>query len=421
MNLIKQIKELVAGRSAWVYGFVAIRGAISILVFKMTSIFFGASGVALLSHFQNFIGLFTQVPDQGTNLGIMRLYHDKRMQTELFFHATILNIAVFAGVFIVVITSKSTFLNYFEGFLLEPGTLTFVFVAIFFMLFNSLTISFFYAKRAFQGVFWLLLFNFISLLVGLLLIKSTSIFMFMKVYVGILSFNSVVNTVVGFSFGVIPKWHTKLNKVVLRSIAGFLVIAAGGMVFGKLVDFFVRDFSMGWFGEEMTGYWQAQVRISDNIRALFLGTVGLIFYSRVSAISAHEERSIIELKQFLRLIILLVGIGLLLLYFFKGWIIRLLYSEDLLPAADFIHWQLLGDFFNLPAALLVYVIISQNKIGLFLKLHLYSAVIYVIALVIILGVVQNSVEMIPVANTVRQILFFLIVWNSFRKNDWKNG
>lgn len=391
-------------RSAWVYGFVVVRGVLSLFIYKIVSIFFGVSGIALFSHFQNFVGLFTQIPEQGTNLGIMRLFHSVENRRKLFFHSFLINSIVFIIVTMAVVIYHEGFLRYFDLESLEVSDLIWILLAIAFMTFNSLVISFFYAQQFFRALFWLTLVNASILVLLLYFPGSNSLTSFMQMFVMGWGINSVINLSTGMLLGYVPKPELSFNSKTGRSLLGFIIIAAGSLVFGKLVDFFVRDFSLSWFGEEQTGYWQSQVRISDSYKALFLGTFGLIFYSQLTKILDDEAKLKGYLKSNLLQGIGLVVLGLLGVFLFKKYIYLLLYTEELLPAIEFIQWQLIADAFALPSFLLIYVLVAQQRIQLFLKIHFFSAGVYILLLIVGVGWYSNTIETIPMMNVLRQVV-----------------
>ena len=128
-TFIRSLKQ-----SPWTLLIVATRGLGSLGIMKIVAVFFGSSGIALFSHFQNLISLVTQVPDQGNNLGIIRLYSlqddiKKRILIGLSF---LLNCILFVLVTAAILIRKDFFLKYFDSFTANPLYLWIVIGCVFF-------------------------------------------------------------------------------------------------------------------------------------------------------------------------------------------------------------------------------------------------------------------------------------------------
>ena len=220
---------------------------------------------------------------------------------------------------------------------------------------------------------------------------------------------SIINFIVLTATGNIPRIAFKWDRDITRSLLQFLGIALVSVLLSKWVDYFVRDFALGWFGSETTGHWQAQVRLSDSYRSLFMGTLGVIFYSQISKmdLTGFEGKSYI--RRMLGLATLSTLFGLLIVWLFRKQFILLLFQTDLLPAADFIHFQLLADLFALPSFLLVFLLIALGKWSQFIALHLASAFLYLLGVSSLLGLTDIGISGIPLANAIRFLLFLILL------------
>ncbi|MDH5379223.1 MAG: hypothetical protein OEW75_00120 [Cyclobacteriaceae bacterium] len=412
---LQQLKALLKSKSPLVVIAVGLRGVLSLAIYKLVSINFGVSGLGLFSHFQNFTSLFTQVSDQGTTLGIMSLHKEEQNRPRLFFHAFILNTVFFLLISLIVYIKQDVFLRYFEGLSFSELNFALAGLSIFILLYNSLTFSFIYATRSFKLLLFLTIINIIVVFLFVWVSSQWGLTSTMYGFVFGWGLCSLINFSVAYFTQVMPKLEFSFSMDIVKSLGNFILIAGAGLLLGKFVDYFVRDFAFDWYGIENTGYWQSQVRLSDSYRSAFLGTLGLVFYSGISM----QITNTIFLKEYTRKMmmysVVIVLPALVGIYIFRNHLFILLYSRELLPATDFLYWQLIADLFALPSFLLVYVLIARKNFKVYLKVHLVSALVYVV-FILVFSLLSSEIWVIPAANALRYFLFFFLLFRLVKKD-----
>ncbi len=406
-------------QSPWTIFTVAVRALGTLSVIKIISVYFGSAGLALFSHFQNLIGLVTQIPEQGTNLGVIRHYSQfsEDRKRVLIGTSFMINLLLFVLISIILVFRKDFFLRYFDTFQSTPLYMWGLLLAVFFVLLNSLAFSFLYARQSFRLLFGITIANI------LLIIFST--------YYGSIS-GEVQGAMLGFAAGWgiysvmnfvfltvrgdLPRLKFSFDRPMNRILLRFIGIAVVGVVMGKWVDYFVRDFALNWFGSEITGHWQAQVRMSESYRSVFLGTLGVIFFSQISRMNAGGKEWTLYIRKMLGLAMVVSASGLLLLYLLREPVILLLFQSELLPAGEFLYYQLLSDLFALPSFLMVFLLVVTEKWNLYISLHILSALVYLLGIVVFTGLTDLGIAGIPAANLVRYVFFFLALLVMMRKN-----
>ena len=410
MNYLKTIRKFTGRkRSPWIAATVGLRGLLMVIVYKITSISFGAAGLALFSHFQNLVSLFTQVPDQGTNLGIMRLYYNGSRK-RLLAQSLMLNGLILLVVLIFMGIGRYYFFEYFGQIFEMKISAFWLLPALAMILFSSISLSFYYAARAYRLLFFLTLINFLILCSAILLFRNFSVYHLMFAFFIGWGISGLVNLLAGMYFGIVPMPAWNRDGELFKQLLSFTGFALVVMLTGKLVDFFIRDFSLDWYGEEKTGYWQAQVQLAAGYRSVFLGTIGLIYYSKLGLITERLRRKTsLYVKKTLFMVFPMLLLGLGLIFLFREQIILLLYHSSLLPSAAFIHWQLMADLMALPGILLIYAILLQKRFSALIWLHLFSAALYLIFILWLSGWLGYTIESLPMANFYRQIVFLGIL------------
>ncbi|MDH5602673.1 MAG: hypothetical protein OEY51_01970 [Cyclobacteriaceae bacterium] len=406
--------------SKWTIFTVSLRSLGTITVFKLIALYFGASGVAVFSHFQNLIAIFTQVPDQGTNLGVIKLYNfrnNPRYRARLYATAMVINITLFILIAALFLLDSSIFLRQFQEYTFTGPWIFSLLLSVAFILINTLSLSLLYARQAFKLLFSLTILNVLILIVSISLgVMAKDLGLAMIAFAMGHGLAGIGNIFILVLNKIIPLRGLKFDKSISKKLWQFMLMALGGYFFGKLTDFFVRDFALNWFGTEETGYWQAQVRLSDSYRSVFLGTVGVVFYTGISKLVQDAAALKKYTREIMQTMIPLVVIGLSLMWFLRDWIIMILFSHDLLKAGDFLLFQLVADLFALPSFLLVFILAVRQKTSTFLITHFLSAIFYLALVVGITGFSNMGIAGIPMANAVRYVFFFSILVLYSRKD-----
>ena len=406
--------------SKWTILTVGLRSLGTITVFKLIALYFGAAGVAVFSHFQNLIAIFTQVPDQGTNLGVIKLYNFREhpsYRAGLYATAMVINLSLFVVIAIIFLLGSSFFLRQFQGYTLTGPWIFSLLLAMVFILVNTLSLSLLYAKRAFKLLFFLTLLNILILIVSITLgVLSKDLGLAMIAFVTGHGIAGIFNIMILVIKKIIPVRGLKFDAGISRKLLQFMLMALGGYFFGKLTDFFVRDFALNWFGTEETGLWQAQVRLSDSYRSVFLGTVGVVFYTGISKLLQDTVALKKYTREIMQVMIPVVILGLFLLWLLRDWIILILFSDELLKAGEFLHFQLMADVFALPSFLLVFILAVRQRTRTFLITHFLSAIFYLVLVAGITGFTEMGIAGIPMANAVRYMFFFSILVLYSRKD-----
>ena len=262
----------------------------SLITNKLFSIYFGPQGVTLLAHFQNLIALFTTVPNDGINRSVIKFLSgnqdDAAHWNKYTSAALILNIVSIIATFILVACLYGSYVDDFPVHFFTPVHIVLIVSGIFFHI-SSLLIGTIILSSSHVIAYSILsiLNNFLGLgliYVGLSYgISESLIFLsfypasalaFMIIYFLIYQKKQVTD----FSFIV--------DKKSLTDISQFILIALTGVIFGRLIDFFIRDFVIGRFSLYDTGIWQAVVKVSDGYSTLFNAAFGIIFFSKASSI-----------------------------------------------------------------------------------------------------------------------------------------
>ena len=392
---------------------MAIRALGGIAVSKLFATFMGTSGITLLSHFQNLMALFTQLPIESVNRSLMKFWSDPKLEDRAklkLFHTGfwVVNLLVLLS-FLVVYFNQDYFLRRLVASY-SVGQFMAIFVpGILMMLFTGLLNSIILAKRFVKG------FAFVSVSGTILLV----ICVFLAVYYGNMD-QALLSIVVGYGLMIISAlifaYRSGILKTLslggphkdsLKKISSFILMAIGAIVVGKLLDFFVRDYIIEHYGADRTGLWQGVVKMSNNFLMVFSGTVGVIYYPKMASL-IHDHKALrsytLKIMGFVTFVTL---ICLGIYYFNRDFILTLFFSSGFERASYLVRHQAVGDFFAILSYLLAYLLSARVKTAQYIGAQLVSAAIYLGVISLLLD--THNLEALAIAYKWRFIGFFAIL------------
>ncbi len=400
------------GKSTWSFSSVMAKVISGIFINKIFAMQFGTTGITLLAHFQNLIGLVTQIPNDGVNRGIIRYWSGKSMnnteKNQLLMTAFWLNLILFIISICGILLFHDYIFKFFNSKLTAGASGWIMAAAILAYILNlfllSVILSFQYIRQY-----------------AILNIIGAAITMF-AVFAGIKSHNLNI-ALLSFLSGVAANFvftgyyvaRYRLIKPVSAAISGdsvkklgeFILMAVSVLACGKFVEFYVRSLAIGDFGMRLTGLWQAVAKMSDGYTMVFINTVGVVYYPQISSLILDPDQLRTYLKDVFRIVTVITMIGLFLVFFFRYPLLTLLYNQSFKAAAGLMPLQLIGDFFCILSYLLTYIISAQARTTTFIILQATSAFFYI--LLIHLMIPYLHIMAFPSAHAVRYVLYFIIL------------
>ena len=391
---------------------VAIKSVTILIINKVFAIYFGVSGIALLAHFQNLLNIMIHLSNEGVHRGISSIIHHKEMAMSK--KQEYISIGFFFSIIILLVISAIIFI--FDDFFLQyipvkmNRNLFFLIIAITVIIFllNLFFVSQILSKKKLNY------YNFINLSGAILLITASLIGaqqQLIDIALVAYGIGHAINFLIIIYFvlksKVLLPLRLKFSHKKIKKFYRFLLMAVSVLVFTKIVDFMIRDYAIDQFGLHLTGLWQSVVKLSDVYMALFLATVGATYYPRVSSLIFNSDQLRTYLKGILAIILPVTFVGLLLIFVFRGVILRILFSSEFVEAKYLIKYQLLGDFFSIISYVLTYIISAQARMGLFIMLQAGSAVFYMILVYFLTE--RYAAEGFPMAHAIRFAFFFIVL------------
>lgn len=405
--------------SFWSLLSIGSRTVSALAINKLVALQFGPNGITLLSHFQNLLAIATTIPNDGINLGIITYLGNKHpgdADYQRYLVAGILwQLLVFAGVISVFLIQEDFYLGPFLSEMPAKAWIAFFTVGLLLLLISIYLQAIILARRALPYYAGLVAFSSVgSALLIWYYLPDFSLSTLLLLYLVGQGLTAGIALVMIVSRGWLPRLSlAAINKLALRDIGKFILMALTLVICSKLVNFYVRHIMIARFDLYQTGLWQTAVKLSENYTMLYTSFLGIVYYPKLAAL-VHEEESFRKYVRtvFYRLVPL-IAIGLGLFYALQHWFILLLFEERFLPAAELLDFQVIGDFFKMSAWILSFIITVQARTTFYIILQVIAAVLYLLLLFWLVG--QFGLQGVPMAHCASFGLFFLFNVIHFRK------
>lgn len=399
--------------SKWSFMATFAKMATNLVVGKLFSVYFGTAGITLLTHFQNLIALFTQIPNDGINRGLIKYWSepsvDHHSRSAYFIAAVLLHILIFIASATVLFLFREEMMNIFlrqwrkahSLFYILLFTGTFVFIGH--LLFHSMML----AIKQFKIYAITTFIQFFIVTSAVLLLKSNE-----STTLVLIAFLMAQCAVIIFSGGYIyyknlVSFNINIDFNKIKNLAHFALMALSVLLFTKLTDFILRAYVIDALGAHKTGLWQSVVRLSDGYQMLFVSMAGIVVYPHMASLVHDKWKMKSYIKAILKRLVPILMIGLLMVYLVKDFIFQLLFSSEFIPAGNLMPFQIAGDFLNMISYLFVYIISVQARTFTFIGLQAFSAFVFILAAFFLLPF--YGIEALPISHFIRYVAFLTVL------------
>lgn len=420
MNFIKKIKssELIKITSFNSLS-VILKIGVGIITSKVIAIFVGPSGLALVGNFRNFVGTFEVVSTLGFPNGIVK-YVAETKEKELKKYVSTSFIAVF--LVSVVLSGLLFFMSGYWNELIFGSDYTFGFVfktfafALPWYALSLVLVSIINGLGKFGNVIYITIIgNFIGLLVSVLFIYNYQI---LGALLSIIITPSLLFLV---SFYYINKELPLLYFIrfsyfdfkIIKNLAHYFIMAIVSGIFSSVVFLAIRKNIIATVGIKEAGYWEAITRISSNY-LLFVSTILTLYFLPKLVIARNNIETKKVFWSYYKTIFPFFIIGVVILYFARFLIVKILFTQEFLPITTLFFWQLLGDLLKMASWILGYQFFAKkmtlafilSEIGSLTILYFFSN--YFVNLFGVIGVV--------IAHAISYFVYLVVLVVYFRKS-----
>ncbi|NRA92027.1 MAG: O-antigen translocase [Psychroserpens sp.] len=381
---------------------IATKIIAGLLTSKAIAIFIGVEGMALIGNLRNFLSAIQSFAILGFYNGFVKTIG--KCKDDVIELSKTLSTTYYLGFFSTLLMSFlcyynadsiNTFLfsdNYNFEYVIEVLALA--------LPFYSLNMFCFGIMNGFSNYKMLLIINIIGQVLGLLV---TLYLIYIEHIDGALVAAVIAPSLIFLItlVGIINRRNltgkiqiSQVSLSVVKVFAPFAVMALVTAIALPFTSILIRNFIIEELGIQQAGYWEAMNRISDYYLMFVTSIITLYIIPRFTEIESKKEIRK-EVFDFYKSVMPIFGIGLLLIYFLRPYIIKLVFTQEFQPVEDLFFWQLLGDFVKVLSIVIAYQFIAKKMfaqfivIEVFLVVMLYLTSVYLIEVFGIEGAVMG--------------------------------
>lgn len=358
---------------------VLARAAGALVLNKLLAIYGGAGGLTLLAHFQNLMALFTTLPNDGVHVGLVKYLAPLRPGTgryRAWLGAGIgLNAAALLLGFGVLLVAPGRLIGVFEPTL--GWTLLFA-LGITLLTSHAFLVSVLLAAGRLRAyvILTVLLSGLGVGAVALVLAYGASSETALLAYLLAQGLTLLPTLLLAYRTGLLPPLTGSISRPALRGLSRFLLMALSVLLFGKSVDFTMREVLIRQLGLSQTDLWQAVAKLSDNYTMVFSAVMGSVYYPRLAALTARPRQRRELLRTVLALLAPGLAVGFAGLWLTRSWLLPLLFDQHFVAAGPLLAPQLFGDWCKFLTWTLLFLLTVRARVGQYVAVQAGSAVLY---------------------------------------------
>lgn len=169
------------------------------------------------------------------------------------------------------------------------------------------------------------------------------------------------------------------------------------------------------FGQDAAGIWQSVLKVSDFLFMMMSAVLTVIILPKVSVQQTRQD----FFKLFNPLLVRVMGISLVtvvILYLCRGFLVQILFSRAYMGAADYLFYQLVGDFFRAGGFSLALVLIARRETKKFLSVEIGSEIFLAVGSMVLMKFLEFNGPM--AAYALENFLYFLVMFVVVRSLKW---
>jgi O-antigen/teichoic acid export membrane protein len=400
---------------------VMLKIGIGLITSKVLAIFIGPSGMALIGNLRNFLTSLENITTLGFQNGIVKFIVDhkdnnqelKKIVSTVFL--TLLCVALFlSGILFFFASYWSVFV--FGKYSVYENIFRILALAL---PWYAVTVFLLAVINGFGKYKKVIYINIIGNAIGLLF----SVFMIWKfrTFGALLSIIIPPSLLFFVAFYFINKEIAFLKTIsfslfdfqIVKNLSSYSLMALVSSVIGPLVFLAIRNNIIHTLGIEQAGYWESMNRIATYY-FMFVSTIlSVYFLPRLAFVTSREATKKVFWSYYKGIVPFFI-VGLVLLYFMKGFVVSLLFTKAFLPVTDLFFWQFIGDIFKVMSLILGYQFFAKKLTLAFITTELMSLTFMYLLSTNLLPIF--GIQGVVMAHAINYCIYFTVLSCYFRKS-----
>ncbi len=402
-----------------------IKLTIGLITSKVLALFVGPSGMALLGNLRNFMTFTESVSTLGFQNGIVKYVTDnEKNKTQL---NKILSTLFFSLLLVTGFLGSLLFLfsNYLNHFIFGSQD-EYVFVFKILAVLLPWYVASIYLTSVINGlgkINRVIYINITGYIIGLLVTCFLVYFYTVKgALLSIIITPSLLFLVtLYYIFQELPihkciKWSF-FDINIIKNLFHYFLMALVSGVLGPLVFLLIRNQIINTIGITQAGYWEAISRISSYY-LLFISTLITVYYYPKLVIAKINKETKKVFLDFYKNILPFFGVALVIIFIFKSFIVKILFTSDFAPITQLFFWQLVGDFFKVVSLILGMQFFAKKMTAVFIITEILSLTVLISSSYYFISIF--SINGVVMAHAFTYAMYLLVLGVYFRKIFFNN-
>ncbi|WP_066224777.1 O-antigen translocase [Formosa haliotis] len=160
----------------------------------------------------------------------------------------------------------------------------------------------------------------------------------------------------------------------IKKLSSYSVMALFSAIILPLVAISIRSYIIDNIGYKEAGFWEAMIRISKYYLMFVSSLMSLYILPRFSEIDNIKEFRD-EVFGFYKTIIPVFGLGLLVIFLLRRFIVAIVFTSEFKAVEDLFLWQLLGDFIKVLSIVISYQFLAKKMFWHYIITEAFSVLI----------------------------------------------
>lgn len=402
---------------------VLVRIAGGLIVSKIIAKYMGPGGMAVVGNLRTFLNSLEGIVTMGVQNGIIKYTaENEKDEQKLYGILSTVFISLFTVILIV-----SFLLFAFSGFWSQwvfeklgwHGEYAWIFYVLAFSLpWYAGSLIFMAVLTGLGNYKQVILLNIVGNIIGTVM----SAFLIWKyatdgALLGLILFQSVFFL---FSFYIVCRRFPKLAFLrwkyfdyrQLRNFSSYSLMTLVTSFTGPYVIMSIRNKLAEDLGAGVAGFWESINRISSFYLLFAVTMLTVYFFPKLSAAKTSKDTKSV-FSSYYKTIVPLFALGLVIVYFLRDIIVRLLFTEEFLPMENLFYWQLIGDFFKVCSLIFGYEFFAKKLTKAYIVTEIMSFVILYCSSFILIE--KYGGEGAVVAHALTYFIYLAVLIVYFRK------
>tara|TARA_R100000353_G_scaffold67218_2_gene52273 strand:- start:31410 stop:32657 length:1248 start_codon:yes stop_codon:yes gene_type:complete len=393
-------------------GVIGVRLFISLFIQRLLAEIVGEAGIAKIGSLRNLLEMLSSFASVGIFSGVVKYvaeYQEDKEQLQKLFSTTLVFTVIGTIVVSITLFLSSTYLSVtiFDSnqyvYLIKLLAVIVPFISMF-RIFNGVVNGlsrykklagidlFSYILSAALTVILLLTNNIDGALIAIAITPALQFFVLLYIFI------KVLREYVQFS-------KLKFQVPMAKGLLAFSLMSFFSTVLLNYVEIDIRVMIQNRINFEEAGIWTAMTNISKNYMVFSSAIFSLYVLPKFASIYNKRDFKA-ELLNIYKTLLPLFGVGMLLVYFLRDYVIMIIYP-DFHGMESLFKWQLLGDFVRLAALVLGYQFLAKKMVRNFIFSEILSLALFYGFSYYLTGI--YGVEGVVMAHFLRYVIYFIVV------------